>query len=585
MKRKQIIVALAGSLLLQCMQYVPAAASEQDTQAEFDAYLDQIYADWVSENPFQIHFYLEHPEEYGIEITSYTLMDYSEYDDDAIAAYEKKQEEEIATLKAFDKTKLTRQQQMLYDKLLDQFDLNAKYNDMFDFSSLIGGSSGIVNSLADNFQNYLFIEKKDVEDYLKFLADIPNYIDYAINYTNEYAEYDLVPSKYMLQVNIETIDELVSGDTNVFLQGFDKKIEEASYLSDEERAQFQSENKELVEQVVNPAFEKLKTQLTEWKDTLNDWKGVGEYAEGKDYYQYLIETTAGVSMDAEELYEYLGGKLDETMKRFLELLDKEDISNGYQESNYGFEEKTPYEILDALRSYTQENFPTINDPGYQVEELPKSLRSDSVLAYYVTPQSDNDTINQICLNPDALGDDLGVLYETLAHEGYPGHLYCINYIKQQGWHPVNSLVSNLGFDEGWAEYAARLSLDSWGLDPDMMEVVFLDQEINYLLMGLSDIGVNYASWSIDEVYNLWKSYFEMDNAEDVRNIYDTCLAEPATILSYSVGYFQICDLEEEVKTLQGDAFDHNQFVEELLSVGSGSFDLIREYVLEWAKEV
>ena len=68
-----------------------------------------------------------------------------------------------------------------------QIDLNEKYTDMFDFSSIIGGSNGIVNSLANNFQNYLFFEKKDVEEYLKFLQDIPNYIDYAIVYTNEYA--------------------------------------------------------------------------------------------------------------------------------------------------------------------------------------------------------------------------------------------------------------------------------------------------------------------------------------------------------------------------------------------------------------
>lgn len=147
-------------------------------------------------------------------------MDYSEYDEAAIEAYEKQQEEDLKELRSFDKTQLTRQQQILYDKLMEQIDLNEKYADMFDFSSLIGGSNGIVNSLANNFQNYLFIEKKDVEEYLKFLQDIPNYIDYAIEYTNEYAEYDLVPSKYMLQVNIEAIDELVGKNTNVFIEGF-----------------------------------------------------------------------------------------------------------------------------------------------------------------------------------------------------------------------------------------------------------------------------------------------------------------------------------------------------------------------------
>ena len=170
MKRqmKWAAASLICSLMIQCM---PAVA-DQNTQEAFDAYLDRIYAQWISENPFQVHFYLEHPENYGIELSSYTLMDYSEYDEEAIEAYEKQQEEDLKELRSFDKTQLTRQQQILYDKLMVQIDLNEKYTDMFDFSSIIGGSNGIVNSLANDFQNYLFIEKKDVEEYLKFLQDI-----------------------------------------------------------------------------------------------------------------------------------------------------------------------------------------------------------------------------------------------------------------------------------------------------------------------------------------------------------------------------------------------------------------------------
>ena len=82
---KWAAASLICSLIIQCM---PAAA-DQKTQEAFDAYLDRIYAQWISENPFQVHFYLEHPENYGIELSSYTLMDYSEYDEEAIEAYEK----------------------------------------------------------------------------------------------------------------------------------------------------------------------------------------------------------------------------------------------------------------------------------------------------------------------------------------------------------------------------------------------------------------------------------------------------------------------------------------------------------------
>ena len=49
-------------------------------------------------------------------------------------------------------------------------------------------------------------------------------------------------------------------------------------------------------------------------------------------------------------------------------------------------------------------------------------------------------------------------------------------------------------------------------------------------------------------------------------------------------YYQICDLEEEVKEMLGESFDHNEFVTELLSVGGASFDITRSYIMEWANE-
>ena len=70
----------------------------------------------------------------------------------------------------------------------------------------------------------------------------------------------------------------------------------------------------------------------------------------------------------------------------------------------------------------------------------------------------------------------------------------------------------------------------------------------------------------------------------MRDVYDACKAEPGTILSYSIGYYQICDLEEEVKEMLGESFDHNEFVTELLSVGGASFDITRSYIMEWANE-
>ena len=186
----------------------------------------------------------------------------------------------------------------------------------------------------------MFIEKKDVEEYLKFLQDIPNYIDYAIDYTNEYAEYDLVPSKYMLQVNSEAIDEFVGKNTNVFIEGFEKKIDEAAFLSDEECEFKAKKTKELVEQIVNPAFAKLKQQLSQWQETFDEWEGFcWNMLRARIIINYLIESYAGVSMDAEELFDYMYDKLDDCEERFSELLEDDDIYEGYMNSEYGLKKE------------------------------------------------------------------------------------------------------------------------------------------------------------------------------------------------------------------------------------------------------
>lgn len=458
-----------------------------------------------------------------------------------------------------------------------------KYADTPDYTSLIGGSNGIVNSLANNFENYLFIEKKDVEDYLRFLEDIPNYLDYVIEITEEDAQWGFTPSQYMLQVNIDAIDELITGEHNIFLDGFEDKVAAADFLTAEEKAVFLENNRIQVDEQVTPAFENLKETMEDWKESFDEWPGLWVMEDGDSYYEYLLEIYTGTSMGAEKLYEYLVDKLDYYSMRLDELLEDDTDYERYLYSDYGFETTDTQEILDSLCEYTKAYFPSFEDPGYQVRELPEVLRSSS-LAYYLVPQADNDRINLISLNPDALGDDPGMLYLTLAHEGYPGHLYYSNYTRQQGWHPINELLSNLGYTEGWAEYAAAISLENWQLYGNMARIIVFDQEVNYLLTSLTDIGVNYGGWTLDDVFDLWNEFYYLDSSEDVRDIYDSVIAEPAVILSYPCGYLQICDLEEEVKSLLGDTYDRSDFIRVFLEVGGASFDLTYEYVLNWARE-
>ena len=62
---------------------------------------------------------------------------------------------------------------------------------------------------------------------------------------------------------------------------------------------------------------------------------------------------------------------------------------------------------------------------YRVNYLDASVASDLVSAYYVVPPIDSPSKNVIKVNPN--NTDLVSLFSTLAHEGFPGHLYQNNY--------------------------------------------------------------------------------------------------------------------------------------------------------------
>lgn len=558
---------------------------QKKEQAAFEEYLDRLFADMLQEDPFSVHFTLEHPEEYGITVENYVLADYEEPDEDELEKEWEAYENSVRDLKRFDRDLLTEQQQLLYDKLMYNWELNEAYGDTIDYSSFIGGSNGIVFSLADTFYEYAFLEEKDIEDYLKFLEDLPNYIDYAIEQTEDQIAEDFVPSKYMLQTNINNIDTICSGENNIFLDGFEQKIEEASFLTDAEREGYLEENEKKVDAYVTPAFSKLKSTMEDWQNSLDEYKGLYAMEDGRRYYEYLAASYTGSSMSVNEMYRYLIKKKEVYEEALSDLLSSDaqtyrKISSG----EYGFSLTDPKDILNNLKEYADTSFPSFSDPGYGISWLPEALQSDGLLAYYLVPQIDTDVTNVIRLNPKNLDGDMAQLYMTLAHEGYPGHLYASNYIAQQGWHPLNSILNYSGYTEGWAEYAGMRSLYHWDLTGRLAEALILNEELGYILQAITDIGINYKGWTLDDMCSVWSSYYEIEDKEEMKYIYDYFVAEPGVILSYPMGYLQIMDLRNSVRTVLGKSFEETEFVEAFLNVGGAPFSIAEDYVMKWANK-
>lgn len=559
---------------------------EQAEEREvFEAFLDNMFLEYLEKDAFTIHFTLQYPEKYGITFDEedYVLANYEQID---YEAEWEKYEASIVKLKQIDKDLLTTQQQIMYDKIVYNLEFDEKYAEITDYGSYIGGANGIVFSLASSFYEYKFLEKDDVEDYLKFLKDIPNYIDYVIEKTQLQIMEGLIPSKYMLKINIENIDLICFDENNIFLDGFKQKMEEAVFLTEEEKEYLLEENEKIVEKYVNSAFSTLRSAMTDWYEKEEEYEGLYSLEDGQYYYEYLVEYYTGSDMSVNEMYRYLTKKLENYENAFYTLIQSNmRVYNMLVNGNYGFTLTEPQDILDKLIEYTVKSFPTIKDPGYTISWLPESLESQGLLAYYVTPQVDTEVTNVIRLNSANLDNDLAQLYTTLAHEGYPGHLYATNYIQQQNWHPLNELFTYMGYTEGWAEYVGLRSLYYWDdISKSVADAVIYNQEMGYILQAITDIGINYKGWTLKDMCEVWSNYYEIEDESELRDIYDYFKAEPATILSYPMGYLQIMDLRSSVKDILGTSFSDMEFAKAFLDIGGAPFSIVEDYVLDWATD-
>ncbi len=553
-------------------------------RTEFDEMLDAFLVKAVSQSGISIHDYMQHPEEYGITIEDYVL--YS-HDEEAVEAENDAVNQWLAEqIAQFDIEDLSWQQQIIYEKIQYENEMTKKYEDITTYDTMLSTNNGLISSLAIVLYEYRFLEEKDVQEYLLYLEDVPVCMEDLIAGAKESIEMGYAPSDNMLESSIDTLEDLCETEGNPLLEGFDAKVDEAEYLTEESKSAYKEKNKELVETVLMPSFRETIQVLQGWTGTLPELKGLSAYEGGAEYYDYLVEMYTGSGMTAEEMHTYLTDNMEQYLNAFYAMLySNQDALMMYMEESYEFPYDDPAKVLEDLQAYTEEEFPAIEHPGVSVSYLPEAMEIEGTLAYYVTPQIDVDTINVIRLNGSALSESVGVTYSTLGHEGYPGHLYAYNYIKQSDWHEANNLFSYLGYGEGWAEYAGSISLNWWDLDEGLVKIMQLENAMGQILTGIVDTGVNALGWTIEDVEGCLVEYYGLEPGSDetveaAQSYYDFVIDTPGIILSYSAGYLQVIDLRNTVRDVMGDDYTDRAFYEAYLNVGETPFYLTEKYVLQ-----
>ena len=565
-------LALALFTLLSFLTLHWYGRTHQD--AKFLAFAEEFFLDEVQANPIHFHYTIDNPSAYGIDESSLSLPVYEagEAVNDIYALTLARER-----LSAINPEGLNAENRELYD-LLDSYLAAAADTAAYPYlSEPLSPSSGVSSELPILFSEYRLDDETDIENYLSILNQIPAYFDGLLLYEQEKAQTGLFMSDQTADRVIaqcaDLLDPASLEDGTHFLDvTFRERLQrlvEKNIITADQAASYASEHDRLLTTLVAPAYDRLADGLTILKGSGKETCGLAGQENGREYYRALVRLRTGSYRDISEIKRLLARDLQFNYESLLSLLAANpDLKNMIAESPSLLPEMTPEEILSSLQDEIGEEYPSIPETRDSapirstIKYVDASLEAYSAPAFYMMPPIDNICENLIYLNASDTQDDLA-LYTTLAHEGYPGHLYQTVYSKryqeQENILPLGSVLYYGGFVEGWAMYVELASYDkaielAAKTHPEAAayyQVCRLDRQFHLGLYSLLDIAIHYDNASFEDVQKLC-SCLGINNSAGLSALYQYIAEEPCNYLKYYLGYLEILELKRQAAVLWSD---------------------------------
>lgn len=573
--RKKIFLILPCCLLVILISFLSGNAfwsslHTESSDRQFRTFTRSLFQTEVSANTISLHYTLRSPSDYGIADIPAT---YASLSSDPVAA-KASVRNVLSSLQEFDPDTLSSENALTF-KILDTYLKNASTGtDYLLYQEPLGPVSGIHTQLPVLLSEYSFYDTQDVETYLALLKETPSYFDSVIRFEHKKAASGLFMPDYQADSVLDTCQSFIDmGKENYLVSTFNERIASLDLLPENKKDSFQKENMKLVTEEIYPAYQNLITAIKSLKGKGMNEQGLSHFPYGKKYYEYLVRQTTGCNESISRLRLMTRAQILEDLSVMQKVLFPADAA---LTQTSVLEQTSPDSMLDDLRSKITDTFPEIPDVDFQVKYVPESMQDYLSPAFYMIPAIDNLTENVIYINNGQTASGLN-LYTTLAHEGYPGHLYQTVYFSASEPDPIRSILDFGGYVEGWATYAEMMSYYLAPLPKTEASLLQKNSSVILGLYALADMGIHYDGWSVTDTVRFFSDY-GINDANAVQSVYKLIIGSPANYLKYYIGYLKFYELKKEMADALGNQFSQKEFHRAVLDVGPAPFEIVYDEV-------
>lgn len=575
-KHRMLSVGIFLAAVLSII-YAAILSPAGKSTGSFSEFCTTLFREEMKSNTMNLHFTLKDPKAAGIDSYEITLGSLSGDSPHNQARQLKKLSEE---LKKYSHRSLGEKERLTCRLLSDYISRQQNLAAYPYYDEPLTPSGGVTSQLPVLLAEYPFGNTRDIEDYLGLLSQMDTYFLGILDYEQKKADAGLFMSDEACLKVIEGCEVFTEHpDDNFLIDTFSNRLNAMDGLTDTQKNAYLKQHSKVLSDHVIPAYRQMIKGLTMLLGRgHNNW-GLCNFPEGKAYYEAVVSADTGCDDSVEDLFSQIAKARREDLTFCQNLLEKNPkLASQSPKPDAALKEENS--MLSRLQKEILTDFPAPPQTEVEICHVDPALSEYLAPAFYITAPIDDISHNRIYIN-DAKNDTDIYYFTTLAHEGYPGHLYQTICTSSYGAPEVLSLLNYPGYTEGWATYTEMQSFYYAGLDPDLASLLQHNQAATLSLYATADIGIHYFGWEKEKNAAFWSEY-GVDDTATVKRITDLILEEPGNYLKYYVGYLKFRQMREQL-ALENKSFSVSAFHEAILRTGPSPFSVLEETVRDQLK--
>ncbi len=507
----------------------------------------------------------------------------------------------LDSLRQFDRSKLTYENQISYDVLKWEAEINLdglRFHEELLPINQFWSLTLTMGQLGSGSFTQPFKTVKDYDDFLSRISAFSEWCDTAIVNMRRGMAMGYVLPKILAERVKPQLKDMITADPSKSLFYTPVNNMPAGF-SDADRSRLTAAYTQAIKEQLVPSYQKLYEFFDkEYIPAGRTTAGISEIPDGREYYNHLIRQWTTTDMTADQVFD-LGmsevNRIQEEMEKIKDHVGyKGDLKSFLQyirTDKQFFPFETDNDVIRGFRAIYEKEKPMVDKlfttqpkSRFEIRET-EAFRAASASAEYQqgTPDGSRPGIFYVPILDARKFNSVGM--ETLfLHEAVPGHHFQNSLQMEDTTLPdFRRYIWYGAYGEGWALYTESLG-EQLGLYTDPYQKLGnLSEEMHRAIRLVVDVGMHVKGWTREQAiaFSLER---DAESEADITSEIERYMAIPGQALGYKIGQLKILELRAKAQQELGDKFNWGDFHEEILKNGCLPLAVMESDFNKWLEE-